>query len=259
MSGRPEIWGPDHAAAFDDADVARRYSSRPPYAPAAIEHVLGLLDPSARVVLDLGAGTGNIARAVAPHVDRVDAIERSAFMVSEGRRSAGGAPANLRWIVSAAETAPLAGPYGMATAGASLHWMDWDVVLPRVAAALTESAVLAIIDVGDPLQRRPGPVLDAIVRHSVYGGTWRGVDLIAELAERGRFTKIGEASFNGTFRQSIDDLIDGLHATSALAIWRIGPESARAFDDEIRRTAPRDRDGLVTRETVTTVTWGRPS
>jgi hypothetical protein len=131
------------------------------------------------------------------------------------------------------------------------------VVLPHVASSLTPQAVLAIVDVGDPLQRRPGPVLDAIVRYSAYGSTWRGVDLINELVTRRLFDKIGAASFTQEFRQTVDELINGLHATSSLASWRIGPERSAGFDEEIRRTAPRDADGLVTRDTLTVVTWGR--
>jgi SAM-dependent methyltransferase len=257
VTDRPAIWGAQHAAAFADADVARRYHARAPYADAAIERVIQLMDATSRIVLDLGAGTGNVAGAIAPRVERVDAVERSVLMATEGERVLG-TRADVRWIVSPAETAPLDGPYGLATAGASLHWMDWDVVLPRVAAALTERAMLAILDLNDPLQRRPGPILDAIVRHSAYGGTWRGVDLVAELVARERFLKSGAASLTQTFRQTVDELIDGLHATSSLATWRIGVERARSFDEEVRRVAPVDSDGLVTRETVTTLVWGRP-
>jgi SAM-dependent methyltransferase len=258
VTDRPAIWGPEHAAAFDDPKVARRYRFRAPYTDDAIALLRQLVDEGSRDVLDLGAGTGNLARSLAASVQRVDAVEISEVMVEEGRASPGGSSPNIRWIVGPAETAPLNGPYGLAMAGASLHWMDWDVVLPRVAASLTPEAVLAIVDLGDPLQRRPGPVLDAIVRYSVYGSTWRGVDLIGGLVDRKLFDKFGSASFTQEFCQTVDELIDGLHATSSLASWRIGPERSAGFDDEIRRTAPRDADGLVTRVTVTTVTWGRP-
>jgi SAM-dependent methyltransferase len=232
---------------------------RAPYARAAIEFLVGLVDPSVQAVLDLGAGTGNVARELAPSVDRVDAIEPSATMIAEGKRLPNGHDARLRWIHAAAEDAPLAPPYGLATAGSSLHWMDWDVVLPRVASALTSTAMLAILETEDPLWTAAGPIQDAIVRHSIHQGTWRKIDLIASLVERGRFTRVGARSFTEPFRQNDDELVGGLLSSSSLSAVRIGADGAAAFADEVRRGAPRDKRGLVTRKVVTSVVWGRPS
>lgn len=259
MSGRPAIWGAQHAAAFEDADVARRYRFRAPYAEEAISQLVDLIDPACRTVLDLGAGTGDIARRIAPHAARVDAVDPSAPMMDEGRRLPGGTSANIRWILARAEEVDLDGPYGLATAGSSLHWMEWDIVLPRVARALGEHAVLAILDVRDPLLKDEGPVLDAVKRYSAYAGTYVHVDLIAELERRGRFSPRGEATFERVASQTIEEYIDGLHSASALSAARIGPQATRALDDEIRRCAPRDARGMVTRRTTTQVVWGRPS
>lgn len=254
---RPAIWSPEHARAFEDADVARRYQARPPYARAAVAFVRGLIDPSSFVVLDVGAGTGKLARELAPTLQRVDAIDLSAPMLAEGRRLA--PDAAIRWIHARVEDADLAGPYGLATAGASLHWMDWDVVCPKIRRALSPGAVLAIVDVSDPLLTAPGPVLDAIVRHSAYEGKFERVDLIAELTRRRRFAQHGERRFVETFRQTVDEFIDALHSTSSLAEARIGSERTSSFDKEIRRVVDRDADGLVAREAHTVVVWGRPS
>ncbi|HYK98231.1 MAG TPA: class I SAM-dependent methyltransferase [Candidatus Acidoferrales bacterium] len=257
MSARPEQWGPQHAAAFDDAEVARRYYARPPYAPAAMAFLRGLIDPSSYVVLDVGTGTGKIARELATTVERVDAVDVSAPMLEEGRRLAPRAP--IRWIHARVEDAPLSGPYGLATAGSSLHWMDWDVVCPKIAGVLTSGAALAVVEVNDPLLGTPGPVLDAIIRHSAYEGKWQHIDLIAELTRRERFAPSGRRKFGEPFRQPVEEFIDALHSSSSLAPWRIGPERTRSFDEEIRRAAPRDADGLVTRDTVTEIVWGRPA
>ena len=59
-----------------------------------------------------------------------------------------GGRANLRWIVGAAESAPLVGPYALVSAGASLHWMRWPRALPRVADAMNADAKLAIVEHG---------------------------------------------------------------------------------------------------------------
>ncbi len=66
-------------------------------------------------------------------VDRVDAIDFSAAMVSAGQRLPSGLHPNLRWICCKAEDAPLVPPYALITAGNSLHWMDWHALMPRMA------------------------------------------------------------------------------------------------------------------------------
>jgi SAM-dependent methyltransferase len=107
--------------------------------------LVGLIAAEPRAVLDLGCGTGNVARPLAPLVDRVDAVDISAAMVEQGKRLPGGGHPGLHWIVGRAEDAPLRPPYALVTAGESLHWMDWDVVLPRMHDALTPGGSLAIV------------------------------------------------------------------------------------------------------------------
>lgn len=63
----------------------------------------------------------------------------------KGKRYPAGA-AKLVWIHGCAKTAPLNPPYAMIVAGARLHWMAWDAVLPRFRDALTPRGLLAIVD-----------------------------------------------------------------------------------------------------------------
>ncbi|MBV9278962.1 MAG: class I SAM-dependent methyltransferase, partial [Chloroflexi bacterium] len=51
-----------------------------------------------RVVLDAGCGTGDVARPLAPLVDRVDAVDISAGMIERGRRLPGGENPAITWI-----------------------------------------------------------------------------------------------------------------------------------------------------------------
>src|SRR5258708_3436158 len=51
---------------------------------------------------------------------------------------------SLRWMLGAVEEVQFGAAYGLVTAGESLHWMDWEVVLPRFAEVLTTTGVLAI-------------------------------------------------------------------------------------------------------------------
>lgn len=86
--------------------------------------LVGLIAGEPRTVLDLGCGTGFIARPLAPRVDRVDAIDVSEAMIEEGKRLPGGDHPHLQWIVGRAEDVALHPPYALITAGDSLHWME---------------------------------------------------------------------------------------------------------------------------------------
>ena len=59
----------DLGQAFADTEVAALYRYRAPYPPRVLDILEGLIvEP--RIVLDAGAGTGAIARAIAPTVER---------------------------------------------------------------------------------------------------------------------------------------------------------------------------------------------
>ncbi|MGH2354849.1 MAG: class I SAM-dependent methyltransferase, partial [Chloroflexota bacterium] len=127
--------------------MAVSYRHRLPYPPTVFDVLVGLITEQPRAVLDIGCGTGNIARPLAPRVERVDAVDLSAAMIAEGKRLPGGDHPRLTWIVGRAEDAPLHPPYALVTAGGSLHWMDWDVVLPRLHDLLTSGGMLALLGV----------------------------------------------------------------------------------------------------------------
>ncbi len=77
MSGvrKPRGLGREYGAQFGDPSVAAAYPSRPPYPPELFEILLGLIRDEPRVVLDLGCGTGDISRPLAPHVSPIDAAD----------------------------------------------------------------------------------------------------------------------------------------------------------------------------------------
>jgi SAM-dependent methyltransferase len=251
----PAIWAPEHAAAFDDPEVAQLYRHRPPYANGAIDFIAELVDPSCPRVLDLGAGTGNVARLLADRVAAVDAVEPSPSMIAAGRELPDGAHPHLQWIPGTAEAAPLRPPYGLATAGASMHWMDWDVVVPRIARALTPPAHLVLLDIVDAWAADER-FIDVIARYSMYRGSWQKHVLVDELTQRGLFRKTGARTFREPVRQRAADYVSSFHAHSSLTIARIGAEQARAFDEEIAALLRPDDEGFVTRDASTELTWG---
>ena len=266
VTARPDFLTPANAARFADGGVAEAYPHRPPYAPEVVDVLAGLVDwePRDAAILDIGAGTGDLARPLAARVARVDALDPSTAMVAKGRSLPGGDAPNLRWLIGRAEDAPLDGPdtaggYALVTAGESLHWMDWETVLPRLAAVVAEGAVLAIVNrewVDAPWQDGLRALIEA---HSTMT-TWHTYDLIGLLRERGLFEPVGEwHSGPKRTQQAVDDYIESYHSRSSLTRAALSPESADAFDAGLRAAvAPWATDGSIETETISHITWGYP-
>ena len=237
MEPKPAQWGAEFGAWFTDTAIAEAYSNRPPYPQDAIELLVSLIADRPRVVLDAGSGTGDLARRLAPHVDRVDAVDASAAMLDQGRRLPGGTHPHLNWQHATAEEAALTPPYALVTAGESLHWMDWAVVLPRFGRALAPHGVVAIVErdwEGPPaLTARLRPVF------ARYGTVrdFRALDVVAEIERRGLFTRTGERRCGPQpWRPTVEEYLDCRHSQRGFSRTHLGAGSARAFDEAVRAT-----------------------
>ena len=250
--------------------MAQAYPTRPPY-PDEVIALLTSLVPDGAVaearVLDLGAGTGDLARRLAPLVRRVDAVDASEAMMQIGEALPGGDHPRLRWILGMAEDAPLDPPCALATAGESLHWMDWDVVLPRVARSLVPGASLAIVNRswdGPPaLRERLIPIFERYSPVTDY----RPYDMIAELVSRGLFAETGRQRYGpAPWTPTVDEYVECRHSQRGFSRTHMGEEAVSAFDaavvavlDELCRdgTIP-ERDGRLQLSVTANVVWGKP-
>ncbi len=258
MGARPEFWGAQHSERFTDASIITAYRSRPPYPDVLIDRLIALISDEPRAVLDVGCGPGNIARLLLPHVARVDAVDVSAGMIALGKTLPGGDDPRLQWFVGKAEDAPLHPPYALVTAGASLHWMDWEVALPRFADALAPNGYLAICNL--PAPHEPwGSAIRAIIPRYSTNPDVSGFDLIGELERRRLFAKHGEYTTEPVpLVRSVSDFIEWFHSMSSFSRDLMAPDAA-AFDAEIRNTiAPYMRDGSLNTHVVGHVVWGKP-
>ena len=260
MLPKPAHLGPAYAGQFQDRSVVAAYHHRPLFPAETFDIFEALIADVPRVVLDVGCGTGEIARPLAERVERVDAVDWSAGMIERGKRLPGGADPRLTWIVAKAEEAPLRPPYALVTAGNSLHWLDWAVVMPRFRAALTPNGVLAVAGQG-PAEGEPwaAALLDLIGRAST-NRDFQPYDLIAELTGRGFFHELGRRRTAPVpFAQSVDDYIEMRHSQNGLSRDRMGPAAAAAFDAAVRAlVTPYSRDGLLHMDIAADVVWGEP-
>jgi ubiquinone/menaquinone biosynthesis C-methylase UbiE len=247
------------AAAFAHPGVAGAYQHRPPY-PAEVFDVLeGLITDRPRTVLDIGAGEGALARPLASRVDHVDALDLSAAMVAAGQGRPGGRQRNLRWIIGAAETAGLGGPYALVTAGAALHWMSWKPTLTRVRGVMTGNAFLAIAEHGHHDLPWRAELAHVITRHSRSPGYDPGFSLVGALSAGGLLEIAGTAMTTPVpFRQPLTSYVEQFHSTASLAREWMAPEESAAFDRAVADVAaPYAADGVLDMAVVAHLTWGR--
>lgn len=246
---------------FADAEVAALYRYRAPYPREVFEILQGLV-VGPRNVLDAGAGTGALARELAPLVARVDAVDPSAAMIAAGRALPGGDDPRITWIHGSAEDAPLAPPYGLIVAGASLHWMDPTIVLPRFRDALAPGARLAIVhnDFVPPHAMATAAALDVIRRYSpLKDDPPEYPARVKSLVDSGLFVLEGERRTTPVpFEQSIDDVLNSLHSTSTLSRVTLGDQLA-SFDNDMRAALAPFGKGPLRSDIVAYVAWGRPS
>jgi ubiquinone/menaquinone biosynthesis C-methylase UbiE len=247
------------AQAFADDDVARAYAKRPAY-PPELFRVLFDLVPGRERALDLGCGPGKIALTLAGLFRGVEAVDPSSSMIEEGKRAS--AHANIDWIVASAEDAPLSGPYDLVTAGSSIHWMQHEIVFPKLADALEKNGTVAIIS-GDEVSAAPWLEEWTEFKLGWLPRVGQQPD-IAGIANALRSYEpwldiAGTRDFSYVFQQSIADFIECQHSRATWARSAMGEALASAFDADLAEMLrPHASDGLVRYELSSTLVWGRP-
>jgi ubiquinone/menaquinone biosynthesis C-methylase UbiE len=259
MIPHPVSLGKEHALRFQDQSVVDRYHLRPTYPTETFQRLASLIVDEPRAVLDIGCGTGEVARHLIDFVERIDAVDISLPMLEKGRKLPGGDSPKIRWLHGRAEDIPLSPPYALITAGQSIHWMEWDIVLPRFQQMLTSHGVLAILNV----ELLPTPWeedLTKITRRYSTNPHYRPIDLLAEFKARHLFEKWGEHyTVPVPLERSVRAYIEAMHAQSSLSRDHMTREMATAFDEEVQEiVAPFAQDGKITLQVIGHIFWGRP-
>jgi SAM-dependent methyltransferase len=255
---KPKGWSRRYAAAFEEASVVARYGLRPPYPRETFELLAALAGGEQGAVLDAGCGPGDLARGLAPLVDRVDAVDRSPGMIERGRKLRG-AP-NVRWIEGDVEEAELDPPYALVVAGDSIHWFDWERTLPRFAETLEPDGVLAVVS-----KDWSGPEALRERRREVYSRhatnpDFQPLDPVEELERRGLFeVRKRHMTYSAEWTPTLDELLACHHSQSSFVLERMADPAGfdRDLASAVEELVP--RSGERFRLSVTAaISWGLP-
>lgn len=259
MIPRYEFLGERYSQRFQDQSVVNFYHLRPTYPPETFAILNKLIVDQPRVVLDVGCGTGTLARPLSVYTERIDAIDISKTMLERARTLPGGDSPKIRWQLGRAEDVELQPPYALITAGESLHWMDWGVTLPRFAQLLTPRGLLAIVNEEEQdTPWRAGYI--QIVRRFSNNPHYRPIDLIAELEKYHLFQQRGEQTTAPVpLLQTIEDYTNAQHARSSLSLATLSDAQAGQFAREMHALlSPYAQDGYITVQVIGHVVWGTP-
>jgi SAM-dependent methyltransferase len=198
--------------------VAAEYErGRPGYPPEAIEWLLGARPLE---VLDLGAGTGKLTRALLDADHRVTAVEP----LDEMRAILSSQLPAARTLAGSAEHLPLTDASVDAVAvGSAFHWFDESAALAEIARVLRPRGVLGLLgnafEVSSPWVARVREILGppAIERP----GHWPSVMDLGE-----RFAEIEDREFPHEQRIDRAGLRDLASSRSGLALME---DDERAF------------------------------
>ncbi len=259
MLPKPRHLATEYGEQFKDCSIAEAYKYRPPYPDEVFDILNTLITDLPRHVLDIGCGIGYIARQMVNYVDRLDAVDFSLNMLEHGKNLPNGNNSHLHWHYGRVEDVALEPPYTLVTAGESLHWMDWDIVLPRLREVLTPNGYLAIIE-HDTLPKPCHVTLAEIIPRFSTNVKYQPYNLIDELEMRGLFQKINEEATKPVpFVQSVDDYIESFHSRNGFSRERMKSEMAMAFDREAKKILLKEYpDGIMLLQVVGKVIWGIP-
>ena len=174
-----------------------------------------LVPDGAQLVVELGAGTGKLTRAVAALGVRVVAVEPDPRMLAVL------CGLGLEGVEGSAEAIPLGdGVAEAVVAGSSLHWFELELARPEIHRVLRPGGRFGFgwnhrDDRHPTIARMSDAVYEAQAR--TPGPRWRSRDWPAELIATGRFRDLEHVLFEHVHELPRDALVDQLISYSGVA------------------------------------------
>ena len=229
--------------------VAELYERvRPGYPPEAVRWIAERLDlRPGRIVLDLGAGTGKLTRALVETGAEVLAVEPGDAMRAELERVV----PQVQALRGSAESIPLPDrSVDAITVGQAFHWFRFDKALPELHRVLRPGEGLALIwngrDQGSPLQAEIKHLLEPFVP----SGRAVAPDTSRHLAESPLFHSFEQRTFRFIQKLDADALVGRIASISFVA--GSTPEKRAELEGKLRELAARS-GGVVDFPYVTDV------
>jgi len=214
------------------ADVAGAYErGRPGYPEEAVRWLAG--DEPCDVI-DLGAGTGKLTRALVALSHRVIAIEP----LDEMRAELEAALPAVHALPGSAEVIPLPdGSTDVVTSAQAFHWFDHDDAMPEIARVLRPGGRIALVwnsrDDRDPWMAR----LSAIIGNETIEET----DVVPVLDASGLFGPVETMQFSFEQRLDREGLLDLVLSRSYLA--KLPPPEREPVLDAVGQLYDETSDG----------------
>ena len=256
-----------YATHFASQRVAENYRYRPAYSTEVTDTLLSLL-AEPRAILDAGCGPGKLTLMLKDHAPRIHAVDPSGEMLRLARAEPGGTDPRITWTCARIEEAKLEPRYGLVTAGAAIHWMELDVVLPRFADALSPQGVLAMVDGDAPIDAPWEAEENALFSDFIerlqgappkFPAT-RLQGLEGPMLSHALFRRIGgKITAPWPVAQTVDDYLRCQHSRATWSEDYMGPAMTEEFDAKMRALlAPYTSAGVLHYAVRSRMEWGRP-
>ena len=220
------------------ADVYER--ARPEYPAEAVAWLVEELQlHEGRTVVDLGAGTGKLTRALVQTGSHVIAVEPGEAMLAELRRVL----PDVEALVGGAEAIPLPDDsVDAVTVGQAFHWFRHDEAVPELHRVLRSGGAVGVVwntrDQRRPLQRQISELIKALVPrdrppvgHSAQA-----------LESSGLFGPVEKRTFPFVQQLDAEAVVDRIASVSFVAA---APADVRAELDRQLRQAVDEQGGTV--------------
>jgi ubiquinone/menaquinone biosynthesis C-methylase UbiE len=242
------VSGQQHPESRSFERVADLYErARPEYPADAIAWLVEQLElRSGRIVLDLGAGTGKLTRALVPTGAEVIAVEPGEAMLHELEQAVPG----VRALLGSAEQIPLGdGTVDAVTVGQAFHWFRFDEALAELRRVLRPGGGIGLLwnnrDQSDPLQLEISELIWPLAR-----GRAAAYDSSRYLAESPLFGPLEEREFR--FAQELDADVLAARVLSISFVAAAPPETRAELERRVRGLVA-ERGGTVRFPYVTSV------